>query len=332
MKRRLFEKLKILFAIVFSLILTKTITNHSLVRSRIKTFIDSFSHQKQIPTPTINILETQTISPVVFSKKSPSPSPTSYLPSPLLFLTPSLISLPTEILPLPTIIIPSPTETPSLPTSPQNFSCPSFSDEKYDITSVLVKNQTPISSRRDLTLPPLIPISTTLSLIYGQIVDPDPKAPQFSTVFSPKRIARFLAAYKAEGEIRGPQSTDVEILEIETTPGETLRFPQTGYDIGGGNGAMVLNATDGKVTFKVGREDNVVHGYTLYFEDICIDKNLESLYQRLNSEGRNNLPAIKIGQVFGFAKTNRIKIGLRDTGTFLDLRLVDKATGESLWK
>jgi hypothetical protein len=313
------KNIKIFFAIIISLFLTKAITNPSLLKNKITSFINSRLHQKQIPTPILSKPEIRFISPHFLPKKSSTPFPiSSPLPSPTIFFTPSPL--------------PSPTKIPPSPTPKPNFSCPSFSSENYDTATVIVKNSTPISLRRDITLPPLIPISVTLSLIDSQIADPDPKVPQFSTVFSPKRTPRFLAAYKAEGELRGPQSTDVEILELETNPGESLRFPETGYDIGGGNAAMVLNATNDKITFKIGREDDIVRGYTLYFEGVCLDKNLEALYQRLNIEGRNSLPAIKVGQVFGWGKSNRLKIALRDTGTFLDLRLVDKATGESVWK
>jgi hypothetical protein len=326
MKTHAFKNLKLFFAIVISLFLTKAITNPSLLKNKITSFINSHLHQKQTPTPVLSKPEIRFISPHFLPKESSTPFPiSSPLPSPTIFFNPSPLPSPTEIIISPTKVPPSPTPKPK-------FSCPSFSGENYDTATVIVKNSTPISLRRDITLPPLIPISVTLSLIDGQIVDPDPKVPQFSTVFSPKRTPRFLAAYKAEGELRGPQSTDVEILELETNPGESLRFPKTGYDIGGGNAAMVLNASEDKITFKIGREDNVVLGYTLYFEGVCLDKNLEALYQRLNSEGRNSLPAIKVGQIFGWAKSDRLKIALRDTGTFLDLRLVDKATGESVWK
>jgi len=315
------ENIKIFFAIITALFLTKAITNPSLVKNKIKKFFSSShpSQKKTLITPTFTNPTIQFTSPHLFPKKSPTPFLTSFpSPSPTFYFFPSPSPKPTKVFP---------TATPK-----PNFTCPSFSNEIYDTTSVLVKNPQPLAFRRDLTLPPLIPVSATLSLIEGEIADPDPKVPRFSSVFSPKRVPRFLAAYKAEGEVRGPYPPEVEILEVETTPGEPLYFPQTGYDIGGGNVAMVLNATDDKITFKITREDNVVYGYTLYFEGVCLDKNLEALYQRLNSEGRNSLPAIKVGQVFGWAKSNQLKIALRDTGTFLDLRLVDKATGESVWK
>ena len=315
------ENIKIFFAIITALFLTKAITNPSLVKNKIKNFLSSTytSPKKTIITPTFVHPTIQFPTPHLFPKKTPTSFPTSFpSPSPTFYIFPSLS-------PKPTKAFPTATSTP-------NFTCPSFSNENYDTTSVLVKNPQPLSSRRDLTLPPLIPVSVTLSLIEGEIADPDPKVPRFSSIFSPKRVPRFLAAYKAEGEVRGPYPPEVEILEVETTPGEPLRFPQTGYDIGGGNAAMVLNANDDKITFKITREDNVVYGYTLYFEGVCLDKNLEALYQKLNQEGRNYLPAIKVGQIFGWAKKESLKIALRDTGTFLDLRLVDRATGESVWK
>jgi len=327
------KNIKIFFAIILSLFLVKLISDPSLVRDNIKNLIASYhkskNQSKQKLNQTFHKSKVRFNSPIFIPEKSPTPTPFptitnfNFLPSPTISITLPIIS--------PKKITPSQTPTP-IPTLQPIFSCPYYSNEIYDLASVVVKNQAPFHSRRDITLPPLTLISTNLSLIYGEIADPDPKVPQFSTVFNPKRIPKFLAAYKAEGEIRGPQSTDVEILELATIPGESLRFPITGYDIGGGNGAMVLNASDDKITFKIGREDDIIFGYTLYFEGVCIDKNLETLYQRLNMEGRNNLPAIKIGQIFGWAKSDRLKIGLRDTGTFLDLRLVDRVTGDSVWK
>jgi len=327
------KNIKIFSAIILSLFLVKLISDPSLVKEKIKNIISFYSksknQSKQIQTQTLYKSKVLFVSPSFIIEKSPTP--TSFPNTPNFNFTPLPTSSFLSSITSPTISLEKNLILPTLTLKP-SFSCPSYSNEVYDSVSVLVKNNESLSSRRDLTLPSLIPISPTLLLIEGVIVDPDPKVPRFSTVFSPKRIPQFLAAYKAEGEIRGPQSTDVEILELTTNPGESLRFPVTGYNIGSGNGAMVLNASDDKITFKIGREDNVVSGYTLYFEGVCLDKNLETLYQRLNSEGRNNLPAIRIGQIFGWAKTDRLKIALRDTGTFLDLRLVDIKTGESLWK
>jgi hypothetical protein len=67
-------------------------------------------------------------------------------------------------------------------------------------------------------------------------------------------------------------------------------------------------------------EDNVVHGYTLHLEEICVDPDLLALYQFWNTAGREQLPALAAGQSFAVALEGEIRVAIRDTGAFLDPR------------
>lgn len=243
-----------------------------------------------------------------------NPSPTS---------SPSRINPPLKTTPLPRPTrITTPTNTPTC-TNPQRGT--------YQRISVLQPNPEPISKRRDLYLSPHYQVNVELKVLNIPIYDPDPNVPLLYTIFNPPKTPRFITAYKAEGEIQGDHPPAVDILEVETTPNENLYFPKTGYNIGDNLAAMVLYADENRITFKVGREDSCVTGYTLYFENLCVDKNLINLYQQLNSEGRKELPAIYQQQFFGLTK-NKLKIALRDTGMFLDLRINGVVDDYKIWR
>ena len=323
------ENLKIFFAIILSLFLTTEISafirNPKILNRKIfllkkmflkiPPFVSSFFTQKISPAP----------SPVFIPQTSfPTPAPTTFLTTP-------------TFKPILTITKPSPTSKPPSPTptfkpTPKFFSCPQVSNNFFEKTEVLKTNPKPVNQRDDLTLPPHIPVNAKMDVFYAPVADPDPKIPLLTEIFSPPRRPPFLAGYQSTREIRGNYVAEVEILEVKIIPGEPLRFPPTDYDIGGGLRAMVLYATPNAVTFKITREDDVVYGYTLYFENLCVDKNLIDLYNKLNNQGRKQLPAIREGQVFGFAKDEKLKVAIRDTGTFLDLRQIDPETGLGFWR
>lgn len=105
--------------------------------------------------------------------------------------------------------------------------------------------------------------------------------------------------------------------------GEIIRAPASGYDIGTrptGYEVMVLYATTQRITLKYTREDNVVSGYTIHVENICVEPSLLSLYNTLNASGRSQLPALNATQPFGRSQGNQILVSIRDNGTFLDPR------------
>lgn len=159
--------------------------------------------------------------------------------------------------------------------------------------------------------------------------DTDVHAPQFHTLFADKRITQeFPAVYRAHewdyncncrgGLIGFPEVT---VLGVSTRQGEVLYTPsRTQGDIGGGYAAMVLYASPTSLTLKYTREDNMLMGYGLHLDNLCVDPNLLELYRQLDREGRGVLPVLKGGQAIGFATGGELKIAVRDTGQFMDPR------------
>lgn len=159
--------------------------------------------------------------------------------------------------------------------------------------------------------------------------DTDVHAPQFNTLFADKRITQeFPAVYRAHewdyncncrgGLIGFPEVT---VLGISTRPGEALYTPsRTQGDIGGGYAAMVLYASPTSLTLKYTREDNMLMGYGLHLDGICVDPALLELYRQLDREGRSTLPVLRGGQAIGFATGGELRLAVRDTGQFMDPR------------
>jgi hypothetical protein len=155
----------------------------------------------------------------------------------------------------------------------------------------------------------------------------DPNAPQLYTLFGDQRTPIFNAAYQVYRwdwtcDCRGGPilKWDVTLLGMQTTPGEIIQLPVSGYGIGAGYGALVLYAEPTRLTLKYTREDNVIAGHTFHLENICVDPNLLALYQQLNAAGRIQLPALFPGQPLGRALGTEIDAATRDSGSFLDPR------------
>ena len=110
------------------------------------------------------------------------------------------------------------------------------------------------------------------------------------------------------------------MAELASTPGELIRVPDFGYTIGSGYEVLVLYATPQRITLKYTRNDNVVHGFTLHLEDICVDPDLLALYQATDAAGRDRLPALRPGQPFARAAGAAIGVAIRNSGTFMDPR------------
>ncbi len=158
----------------------------------------------------------------------------------------------------------------------------------------------------------------------------DSLAPQLYSLFTNNRTATFRTVYQVYDwdwgcNCRGLPITywDVTLAGLETTPGETILTPGSGYDIGlmtTGYEAMVLYATPTQLTLKYTREDDVVHGYTIHLENVCVDPNLLAAYNYWNSVGRVRLPALYQGQALGRAIANEIGVVIRDSGMYMDPR------------
>ncbi len=168
--------------------------------------------------------------------------------------------------------------------------------------------------------------SAPLALVeYGG--SPDPKAPKLYTLFADSRLPAFTTAYQVydwdwDCNCRSSLLTEwpVTLLDMGTAPGEVLYLPDSGYDIGSGYEALVLYASEERITLKYTRDDNVVIGYTIHVENICVEPSLLALYRTWNDAGRGQLPALRAGQPFGRAEGPAIGVAIRDAGTFMDPR------------
>jgi hypothetical protein len=214
-----------------------------------------------------------------------------------------------------------------LPLVRSNASC-APTGENYGTLEPIDPATGDISKHPDVNLAIRSYIRTTAYLgLVDYAGNIDPNAPQFYTFFGDRRTPAFNAAYRVyrwdwNCNCRADPITkwDVTLLGMRTTPGEVIRLPVAGYDIGGGYGALVLYAEPYRLTLKYTREDNVVAGYTLHLENICVDPNLLALYRQLNAAGRAKLPALRPGQPLGRAPGSEIDAAIRDSGSFLDPR------------
>lgn len=155
----------------------------------------------------------------------------------------------------------------------------------------------------------------------------DPLTPQCAGLFTKPRLPRFVSTYQVYdwdwGRMqRAPLITNppVTALGLETLAGEILHVPDSGYTIGQGCEVLVIYAATDQITLKYTREDNVVYGYTLHIDRICVDPVLLSLYDACDNAGRASLPALRPLQPFGRARGDQIVIAIADTGMFLDPR------------
>jgi hypothetical protein len=156
---------------------------------------------------------------------------------------------------------------------------------------------------------------------------PDPGAPRLYTLFADQRVPAFPTVYQVydwdwDCNCRGGLLDDWEVTlaGMGVAPGEVLHLPDSGYGIGDGYEALVLYATEERITLKYTREDHVVWGYTLHVENVCVEPSLLALYRAWNDAGRGELPALQGGQPFGRARGGEIRVAIRDTGRFMDPR------------
>ena len=106
----------------------------------------------------------------------------------------------------------------------------------------------------------------------------DSRAPQLNTLFGDKRTPQFSAVYRANNWDWGSNSRGSAISDFEVTvaglavaPGEIIRVPRAGYEIGQGYAAIVLYASRERITLKYTGEDSVVSGYAIHVDGVCVD-------------------------------------------------------------
>jgi hypothetical protein len=173
---------------------------------------------------------------------------------------------------------------------------------------------------------------------YGS--DDPTQPPQLATLFQPYRVPPFAGFHKAHHwqwapspnpgvrrePIDAPPTTAVAFI---LPPGELLRVPVSGYDIGGGAEVVILFADADTITLHYTREDTAGLGYTIHIDRICTDPNLLALYNSLDAPGGPRyqfpssgyqLPALPAGKVFGTSSNEAMVVAIVDTGAFQDPR------------
>jgi hypothetical protein len=179
---------------------------------------------------------------------------------------------------------------------------------------------------------------------YG-VGDPT-SPPQLATLFAPYRVPALVSFYRVynwtwavspDPGTRGAPivSPPVTALGLETVPGEVLRVPTSGYDIGGGMEVLVLFADADTVALRYTRDDTAGWpGYTVHIDNICVDPNLLALYTALDDpDGPRyvyvppasrpyayNLPNLPAGYPIGTARQRETVVAIVDTGAFMDPR------------
>lgn len=158
--------------------------------------------------------------------------------------------------------------------------------------------------------------------------------------YKPKRLVAALNVAYGGSVPRGEDTQikgDAPVLQIPTDPGADVRMPQTGYDIGEGNEAMVVFAANDRITLHIGRHEYFVGrtngcggrpcsgGYWIYIKDICVDAKILGAYNSVKGQQESagadknpiQLPMVRAGQVLGKATGQSIIVGVRDNGPFI---------------
>lgn len=155
----------------------------------------------------------------------------------------------------------------------------------------------------------------------------DGDAPQLWGLFADRRTPEIAHTYQVfdwdwGSNTRGDLVEDYEVTMtgFRVADGETIFTPDFGHEIGDGYVALVLYADAHRITLKYTGEDNVIEGYTLHIEGVCVYASLLQLYNERQSAGRGALPALRPGQPIGYVPGNEVGVAIRDRGAFLDPR------------
>jgi hypothetical protein len=209
------------------------------------------------------------------------------------------------------------------------IACQSIPSESYGTLSVNgPPTDRPAEQHADLNLGwrTYTPTAATLGLV--DIGGPtDGNAPQFPGLFGDNRTPQFSSAAQVYNwdwgcNCRTTPITHppVTLLGMATTPGEIIHTPNSGYSIGSGYEVLVLYAAPTRITLKFTREDNVIQGYTIHVENVCVEPRLLALYQTSNTNGRGVLPALQSGQGLGRASGAEIAAAIQDAGMWMEPR------------
>lgn len=231
---------------------------------------------------------------------------------------------------------PQPRPTPSEPKVDPGEPIPGVSYKLLTINGSPTDRPAPVHGDLNLALRGYVPTDATAGLI-SMSGPTDHNAPQLRGLFVDRRTPNFPRVYRVHDWDwgKGPQGAqgvplsryDVTLLGMAVKAGEILYVPDAGYSIGEGMQVLVLYATSERITLKYTREDNVVDGYTLHIEGICVEPKLQEVYNQMDAAGRRQLLALAAGQPFGRARDTEIKVAVRDKGTFMDPR-----TSKDWWR
>lgn len=164
----------------------------------------------------------------------------------------------------------------------------------------------------------------------------DGAAPQLAGLFPDQRTPSFVQNYRVyswnwDCDCAGPLLPDpshpqeqwlVALAGVATTRNETVHVPnrrggeidQAGYKV------LVIYADESRITLKYTRNDDVVIGYTVHVEGICVEPRLLQAYRAADDAGRTSLPALYPFQAFGRATGSEMRFAIRDAGVFMDPR------------
>jgi hypothetical protein len=210
--------------------------------------------------------------------------------------------------------------------------CPATGATYETIPVLPAPTDRPAARHADLNLALRGWSATTALMTLVQIAgDTDTDPPQLRGLFADHRTPAFTSAAQmydwdwncGPDGCRGALLTSppVTLLGIAARPGEQVRIPSRLFPIyGGGYFALVLYAEESRITLKYTREDNVIHGYTVHLEGVCVDPALLELYRQADAAGRGRLPALRNDQPLGTAQQPELRVAVRDTGAFMDPR------------
>lgn len=179
---------------------------------------------------------------------------------------------------------------------------------------------------------------------YGS--DDKTQPPQFATLFQPSRVPDLVGFYRVYDWKWAPSpdpgnrgdpapNPEVTLMGLQTTPGEVLRVPTSGYDIGGGREVLIIFADEDTVALRYTREDSSgSQGYTVHIDKICTDPNLLARYNKDDDpDGPRykyvppsqrpygyDLPNLPAGKAIGTAQGTEVVVAIVDSGTFQDPR------------
>lgn len=249
---------------------------------------------------------------------------------------------PTPTAPAPSEPAPEPTPEPISPVVPDVSTvdpCEPVSGASHKLLSIngaVTDRPAPRHADLNLSMRGYEPTNETRDLIsIGGATDSN--APQLRGLFEDKRVPDFPTVYRVHDWDwgQGPDGAagrllslyDVSLIGMRTELGEVISVPSAGYSIGEGMQVLVLYATIERVTIKYTREDNVIDGYTLHIEGICVEPTLRAAYDERDSTDRRQLVALAAGAPLGRATGDEIKVAIRDKGTFMDPR-----TSKDWWR